>query len=174
MKNLNLKKLIINSLLIGMGTILHQITPPIILGIKPDFFLVVLFIIMFINNDYKNNMLCGIIVGILSAITTALPGAQLPNIIDKIITSNIMFVFIKITRNKLKNSINMYLVFFIGTIISGISFLISLSFIIGLPTNIYILIISVVIPASIVNVISGSFLFNIIKISMKRNNMSID
>ncbi len=36
---MNLKKMIICSLLLAIGLLLHQISPPLLFGMKPDFFI---------------------------------------------------------------------------------------------------------------------------------------
>ena len=177
-KNLNTKIMIINALLLAIGAILHQITPALGLPMQPDFALVMLFIIMIINNnDYKISIISAIITGIFTALTTKFPGGQLPNILDKLITVNIMFIiltlitkvsiFTKISR-KIQNNILVLLSFPIGTLASGIIFLISAQFIVGLPANFSMLFITIVIPAVLINTIGGFILYNIVNISLKR------
>ena len=83
----NSKKIALNSLLLAIGLLLHQLTPVIGLPIQPDITLIMLFEIMIINReDYKTSLICGIVTGIFTALTTKFPGGQLPNIIDKVIT----------------------------------------------------------------------------------------
>lgn len=87
------KKMIINALLLGIGAILHQITPALGLPMQPDFTLIMLFIIMMVNKDnYKTCLISGIITGIFTAMTTKFPGGQLPNVVDKIFTAFIVFL----------------------------------------------------------------------------------
>ena len=102
-RNLNTKKMVMNALLLAIGAILHQITPALGLPMQPDFALAMLFIIMIINdNDYKTSLICAIITGVFTALTTKFPGGQLPNIIDKIVTVNVMFLVI-IIINKISH-----------------------------------------------------------------------
>ena len=177
-RNLNTKKMVINALLLAIGAILHQITPALGLPMQPDFALAMLFIIMIINNnDYKITLISAIITGIFTALTTKFPGGQLPNIIDKLVTANIMFLvitlinkmcdFIKIT-NKLQNNILVLLTFPIGTLVSGVTFLISAQLIVGLPANFSMLFITIVIPAVLINTIGGFILYHVISLSLKR------
>ena len=94
-KKFKYKKMVMNALLLAIGAILHQITPALGLPMQPDFALAMLFIIMIINdNDYKTSLICAIITGVFTALTTKFPGGQLPNIIDKIVTVNVMFLVI--------------------------------------------------------------------------------
>lgn len=177
-RNLNTKKMVINALLLAIGAILHQITPTLGLPMQPDFALAMLFIIMIINNnDYKITLISAIITGIFTALTTKFPGGQLPNIIDKLVTVNIMFLviilinkmcdFIKIT-NKLQSNILVLLTFPIGTLVSGVTFLISAQLIVGLPANFSMLFITIVIPAVLINTIGGFILYHVISLSLKR------
>ena len=99
--NMNTKKMVINALLLAIGAILHQITPALGLPMQPDFALAMLFIIMLINNnDYKTSLISAIITGVFTALTTKFPGGQLPNIIDKLITVNLMYIIL-LTVNKI-------------------------------------------------------------------------
>ena len=76
-RNLNTKKMVMNALLLAIGAILHQITPALGLPMQPDFALAMLFIIMIINdNDYKTSLICAIITGVFTALTTKFPGGQ--------------------------------------------------------------------------------------------------
>ncbi|AYD39922.1 tryptophan transporter [Clostridium fermenticellae] len=165
---MNVKKMIINSLLLAIGAILHQLTPPLILGMKPDFSLAMLFIIMILNDDYKSCVCSGLIAGILAAATTGFPGGQIPNVIDKIVTVNIMFLVLKPFRQRVNNQIKIVFTTAIGTFISGTTFLSVAFVIVGLPTSFKALFLSVVVPGAIINTIAGVILFNAVNIAIKR------
>lgn len=171
------KRMIINALLLGIGAILHEITPALGLPMQPDFALIMLFIIMIINKgDYKTCLISGIITGIFTAMTTKFPGGQLPNMIDKLITVNLMFVVIRLV-NKLKiiknmadskrRTIESLILFPFGTLVSGLIFLLSASVLVGLPAGFSSLFIVVVLPAVAINLVAGFMLFKIIRSSMK-------
>ncbi|MBM7834752.1 tryptophan transporter [Clostridium sardiniense] len=177
-RNGNTKKMIINALLLGIGAILHQITPALGLPMQPDFALVMLFIIMIINNaDYKTSLIAGIITGVFTAMTTKFPGGQVPNMIDKIVTVNLIFIMM-FAMNKIKMLKDMSeskrrltqsaIIFPIGTLISGVTFLGSASILVGLPAGFEALFMAVVIPAVAINLIAGCMLFKIVSTSMKR------
>lgn len=168
---MNSKKLVINSLLLAIGAILHQITPPIVLGIKPDFSLAMLFIIVLLNEDYKSCISAGIITGILSAATTAFPGGQLPNLIDKFITANAIFLILYPIRKTLNNQVKIVTTAIVGTLISGTVFLFSALIIVGLPASFKFLFLSVVLPSTVLNVVASVFLFNIVNIALKRRSI---
>ena len=169
--------MVINALLLAIGAILHQITPALGLPMQPDFALAMLFIIMLINNnDYKTSLISAIITGVFTALTTKFPGGQLPNIIDKLITVNLMYIIL-LTVNKIleyiniNNNIKQNLViisFPLGTLISGTAFLMSAQYIVGLPAKFSILFVTTVIPALLINTIGGFILYQAINVSLKR------
>ena len=174
----NTKKLTLNALLLAIGLLLHQLTPVMGLPIQPDMSLIMLFTIMIINKgDYKTSLVCGIITGIFTALTTKFPGGQLPNIIDKIITVNLVYVlmfisyklpFMKKLKEKTQDLIVSIIILPIGTFISGISFLLSASLIVGLPGSFEALFLVAVAPAIVINLVSGVFLFKVISMSVNR------
>jgi ABC-type multidrug transport system fused ATPase/permease subunit len=164
---MKLKKIIVNSLFLAIGTVLSQIIPPIFFGMKPGTGLVILFIIILFNDDYKTCMAAGIVMGILSAGTTAFPGGQIPNFIDKIITTNILFLLLKPLRTRLNNQITIILTSIIGTAISGTTFLFLALITVGLPTKLNVLLLSVVLPACFINTIVGLVLYNAINAALK-------
>lgn len=176
-KNINTQKMVINALLLAIGAILHQVTPVLGLPMQPDFALSMLFVIMIINNnDYKTNIIAAIITGVFTALTTKFPGGQLPNIIDKLVTVNIMYLLLLflnkildlIKLNNLKENLLVLISFPLGTLISGSTFLLSAKYISGLPADFSILFITVVIPALLINTIGGFIIYQTITISLKR------
>ena len=176
---MNTKKLVLNSVLLGIGLVLHQIEPAVF-GVKPDMTLIMLFTIMIINkNDYKTCLICGIIAGIFDGMTTSFPGGQIPNIIDKFLTTNISFIivmamykapFMKKLTEKNQDFIVSNILMSLGTATSGFIFLTSAQILVGLPgnMNLSMLFIAVVVPAVVVNVIVGAIVFKVIHVTMKR------
>ena len=176
-KNINTQKMVINALLLAIGAILHQVTPALGLPMQPDFALSMLFVIMIINNnDYKTNIIAAIITGVFTALTTKFPGGQLPNIIDKLVTVNVMYLLLLflnkildlIKLNNLKENLLVLISFPLGTLISGSTFLLSAKYISGLPADFSILFITVVIPALLINTIGGFIIYQTITLSLKR------
>ena len=168
-RNMNTKKMIINALLLAIGAILHQITPALGLPMQPDFALAMLFIIMIIsNNDYKTSLISAIITAVFTALTT--------NIIDKLITVNLMYIILLainkilkyINNNNLKQNLLLIIIFSTGTLISGTTFLLSAQYIVGLPAEFSILFITIVIPAILINTIGGFILYQAISLSLKK------
>src|SRR5690606_8521017 len=120
---MNLKKFVLSSLLLVIGLILHQIAPPLLMGMKPDFLLTMMFIAIMLCNDYKLATIIGITSGLLTAATTTFPGGQIANIIDKLITCQIVFLLNKILGEKTNESIKMLIIAAMGTLVSGFAFL---------------------------------------------------
>ena len=117
MKNkINTRKLTTNGILIALGVILHQITPPF-LGMQADFSLAIMFIIIVMNRDYKTTFVVGIVMGIFAALTTKTVGGQLPSIIDKFLSANFIFLILMPIRSKLKDTYQVIISLFLGTIV---------------------------------------------------------
>lgn len=176
-RNNNTRKLIINALLLGIGAILHQVTPALGIPMQPDFALAMLLIVMIVNKgDYKTSLIAGIIIGIFTALTTKFPLGQVPNIIDKIATVNIMYVVIaffnKVYADKLNSErfrvIIVSFIFALGTLISGTTFLLSALIIVGLPVSFTILFSTIVLPTVLINSIAGVILYKIVLSSLRK------
>ena len=177
------KKLVLNSLLLALGLLLHQLTPTLGLPMQPDMALEMLFTIMILNkDDYKSCLVAGIVTGIFTAITTKFPGGQIPNILDKAITTNIIFIFMyfaykipiisKIQESK-QNLIIALIIFPLGTFISGVVFLFSAQILVGLPGSFTALFMVAVLPAIFINSIVGVFLYKVVNLSLKRSRSYI-
>ena len=160
---MNTKKMAANAILIAIGAILHQITPPF--GMQADFSLAMLFIIIVLNKDYKTTLTCGIIIGVFAALTSKTPGGQIPNIIDKFITCNVIYFILLPLRNKMSKIKQMAIILPLGTLISGTIFLTVLMMIAGLPGGMSFetLFIAVVIPTMVANTILGIVIFKIVE-----------
>lgn len=166
-KNMNVKKMILNAILIAIGALLHQITPALGLLMQPDFAISMLFIIILINKDYKTTLISSIIMGIITALTTKFLGGQLPNIIDKLITAHVIYFMFKVMGNKVSDNIKIISALSFGTIVSGLTFLLSASIIVGLPGSFLTLVTVVVLPATIMNIILGTILYKSIGVALK-------
>jgi hypothetical protein len=153
-------KIIITSLFLAIGLILHQITPGIFLGIKPDFLLVFMILSIILTKDFKLALITGIVAGVLCALSTSFPGGQLPNIIDKTVTSIIVYVIYKNSNSD--SPLRLTGIYFLGTIISGSIFLGSALILFGLPAPFLILFVSIILPTSVLNSFMGYFLHKLV------------
>ena len=180
----NTRKITLNAILLAIGLILHQLTPAIGLPMQPDMSLIMLFTIMIINKkDYKTILVCGIVTGIFTALTTKFPGGQIPNILDKVITTNLIFIIITILyklpfMNKLNEKTRDFIVSVfilpIGTLISGTTFLVCASILVGLPGSFTSLFLVAVAPAILINLVFGLLLSKIVNMSVKRLGYSFN
>lgn len=152
---MNFKNYILSPIMISIGLILHTITPPIFLGMKPDLLLIFLVMAILLNNDIKNVIISAVISAILSAITTSFPGGQIPNFIDKLITSFFILFLIKILKNIKNKNLSVSILLFLSTLISGAVFLNSANILVGLPAGILVLLTTVVLPTAVINMAIG-------------------
>ena len=150
---MNTKKLVAIALLIGMGTVLHAVVPGFVFGMKPDMMLTMMFLGIILFPDSKSVLLIGLATGIISGITTSMPGGFFPNVIDKFFTAFIFYgAFIALGKLK-KNIISVSVLTAIGTLISGAIFLGVAAFIVGLPGQFAAMFAAAVLPAAAVNTI---------------------
>src|SRR3712207_1864419 len=172
----NVKKMILNAILLGIGLILHQVLPALAGGITPDITLVMLFCIMVLNRDeYKTCLIAGIITAIFSALTTKFPMGQVPNFVDKVVTMNIMFLVMKSLYlspianrlGKKADSVIVFIMTLIGTLVSGVVFLVVAYLMAGLPGGFGILYVTVVLPTVVFNLVSCVILFNVVTLALK-------
>ena len=159
------KRMITNAILIAIGVILHQLTPALGLPMQPDFALAMLFIIMVYNKDYKTTIICGLIIGIFTALTSKTPGGQLPNIADKFITCNIMYFMLIPLRERINKRIQILSLLSIGTLVSGTIFLTVLMLTAGLPggASFTVLFMAIVIPTTALNAFAGYIVYKIVE-----------
>lgn len=167
---MNLRKIILSSLLLAIGMVLHQIAPPLLFGMKPDILLSMMFIAIVLVDDYKVTLLVGLAAGVLTAATTTFPMGQIPNVIDKLITCYVVYLILKATKKILNHQIQMFVVSLVGTLISGTVFLGSALILVGLPggASFTPLFLAVVLPATLVNTIACIFLYNAAYLANKR------
>ena len=152
------KDLVTSSILLALGLVLHYICPPLLFGVKPDFLLATMFISIIICSDLKSTLAIGTAAGIITAITTGMPGGQLANFIDKIITSMFFhFICIKLSKNNI-NVIKLSISVFLSTLLSGAIFLFIVKTMAGAPINMGYLLVTIVLPTSIFNILFSNIL----------------
>ena len=157
------KQLTTNALLLAVGFILHYFTPAIGLPMQIDFSLITLILVINLNkNSFSTCIAGGIATGIFSGLTTKFPLGFIPNIIDKIMTTIAVYLLIKLLdKTTLSSKIKSIAVNAVGTLISGIVFLVSALLLTGLPAPFSLLFTTVVLPAIAVNTIVGFLVSNI-------------
>ncbi|MFK9094712.1 tryptophan transporter [Bacillus salipaludis] len=165
------KNLVILALLAGIGVVLHSVMPNF-LGIKPDMMLAMMFLGIILVPEGKSVMLMGIVTGVLSALTTGFPNGQIPNIIDKIVTSLIFFGLFLVLRKFVKPIVCAAILTAVGTLISGTVFLGSALLLFGLPGPFAALFSVGVLPAIALNTVIMIILFPVAQSIFKRSKIS--
>ncbi|PAV29294.1 tryptophan transporter [Virgibacillus profundi] len=167
---MNTRILVILSLLVGIGAVLHAVVPPVIFGVKPDMLLSMMFLGILLFPKVKYVALLAIVTGVISALTTSAPGGQIANLIDKPITALVFLALFLTIGNKVKDSISVPVLTFIGTIISGSIFLSVALFIIGLMEGAFISMFALaVLPAAVLNTVIMVVVYPIVQRILKRS-----
>jgi hypothetical protein len=169
---MNTKNLVALSLLVGIGAVLHAVVPGIFLGMKPDMMLTMMFLGVILYPDKKSVLLLGIVTGLISGITSTFPGGLVPNIIDKFVTAFILLGLFLAIKKFQRSIISIGVLTAIGTIVSGIVFLTSAYFLVGLPGPFVALFAAVVLPATAVNTITMVILYPIATTVLKRTKLT--
>lgn len=169
---MNIKKNILISLLLAIGLVFSQITPPFLGGMRFDFLLSFMFISLILTKDFKSTILIGILSGLLSAFASSFPGGELPNILEKIVVSIYIHGLIILFNEEISKG-KLVFISLTGTFLSGFLFLTFASILVGLPTSLLSLLKVVVIPATILNGFGTVFLFKLIEKSMKYANFKL-
>lgn len=170
---MSLKKNVLVSLLLALGLIFSQITPPFLGGMRFDFLLSFMFISIILTKDLKTTFLIGVLSGLLSAFATSFPGGEIPNILEKIVVSYYIFFVLKLFGNNV-NKFKLLVLSLSGTFLSGVLFLFFASIIVGLPAPMMGLILTIVIPATIINGLGTVFLFEIVSKAFKYNGFEME
>ena len=151
------RNLTVSAIFMALGLVLHLMVPGIFFGVKPDFLLSMMFISLMIVGDPKEALLIGVAGGIMSALTTGFPGGQIPNFIEKIITSLVVFYMIK-AMNKNFTIPKIIIIFALGTMVSGTLFL-SIALTMTKQLNLFLPSYPAVLVAMAINAILGIFLY---------------
>ncbi|OZU87927.1 tryptophan transporter [Virgibacillus indicus] len=167
---MNTRILVILSLLVGIGAVLHAVVPPVIFGVKPDMLLSMMFLGILLFPKFKYVALLAIATGVISALTTSAPGGQIANLIDKPVTALVFLALLLTVGNKVKDTISVPVLTFIGTIISGSIFLSVALFIIGLMEGGFISMFTLaVLPAAVLNTVIMVIVYPVVQRILKRS-----
>lgn len=165
------KEYVVTALMLAMGMILHSVMMGF-LGMKFDLLLVFMVIAIALFPKVKNTLLAGIGGGILTALTTTFPGGELPNFIDKVITAFFVLMLLRLLSHLSNEKVQIAIVGFFSTMISGTIFLTSALLIAGLPAPFTVLFTGVVLPTSIINTVMVLVVYKACKTALKHNAMS--
>ncbi|OOE06361.1 tryptophan transporter [Anoxybacillus kestanbolensis] len=166
---MNTRTLVLLSLFVGIGAVLHTVIPGFFFGMKPDMMLTMMFLgIMLFPNKTAVSLLA-IATGIISGVTTSFPGGFIPNIVDKVVTAALFFGLFTLLKAK-ATPVKAALLTAVGTFISGATFLAVALAIVGLPGGATFggLFVAVVIPTAFVNTIAMIVIYPIVQSLMRR------
>ncbi|MBT2638984.1 MULTISPECIES: tryptophan transporter [unclassified Bacillus (in: firmicutes)] len=169
---MNTKNLVALSLLVGMGAVLHAVMPGFFLGMKPDMMLTMMFLGIILYPDKKSVLLVGVVTGLISGLTTTFPGGLVPNIIDKPVTAFVFFGILMALKNFKFSIYTAAALTVIGTIVSGVVFLGSAYFIVGLPGPFTALFAAVVLPTAAINAVFMAILYPVATNIFKRAKLA--
>ena len=169
---MNTKNLVALSLLVGMGAVLHAVMPGFFLGMKPDMMLTMMFLGIILFPDKKSVLLVGAVTGLISGLTTTFPGGLVPNIIDKPVTAFVFFGILMALKNFKFSIYSAAALTVIGTIVSGVIFLGSAYFIVGLPGPFTALFAAVVLPTAAINAVFMAILYPVAANIFKRTKLA--
>ncbi|TGA99179.1 tryptophan transporter [Sporolactobacillus shoreae] len=163
---MRIKNLVIIAVFLAIGAVLHAVVPPILFGMKPDLMLVMLFLALYFFADKKSFLAVGLVAGIIGALTTAMPGGQLPSIIDKFSTTVVVFLLFSLIAGRLQGLpryISAIILGFLGTSFSGAVFLASLVFIMHAQVPLAGLFLTLVLPTAAFNTVCVAVLYPIVE-----------
>ena len=167
---MNTRILVILSLLVGMGAVLHTVVPPMLFGVKPDMLLSMMFLGILLFPKMKYVLILSIATGIISALTTSPPGGQIANIIDKPITAMLFLAMFLLVKDRVSTNLSAPVLTAVGTMISGSIFLAVALFIVGLMEGGFLaLFVGIVLPATVVNTIIMIVTYPVVQGIMKRS-----
>lgn len=169
---MNTKNLVALSLLVGMGAVLHAIVPGFFLGMKPDMMLTMMFLGIVLFPDKKSVLLVGAVTGLISGLTTTFPGGLVPNIIDKPVTAFVFFGILFMMKKYQSSIYTVAALTAIGTVVSGIVFLSSAYYLVGLPGPFAALFAAVVLPAAAFNTVFMAILYPVATNIFKRAKLA--
>ena len=160
---MNTKVLVSLALLVGMGAVLHAVIPGFFFGMKPDMMLTTMFLGIVLFPSKRAIGLLGITTGVISGITTSFPGGLLPNMLDKPIAALVFAALFFVLRKYQRSVVVVASLTIIGTLVSGVVFLLSALFLVGLPGSATFssLFLAVVLPTAVINSIAIGIIYQI-------------
>jgi len=155
-----------------MGAVLHAVIPGFFLGMKPDMMLTMMFLGIMLFPDRKSVLLVGAVTGLISGLTTTFPGGLVPNIIDKPVTAFVFFALLLAMKRFQGSLYAAVALTAAGTIVSGIVFLASAYYIVGLPGPFTALFAAVVLPAAAFNAVFMAILYPVATMIFRRARLA--
>jgi hypothetical protein len=166
---------VMTALLLTTAIILSQAIPSF--STIPDYNAIILIIIIVLNNNYKKTLIYGLLFGILSALITKASNGQIPNLADKFITANTVYILMNVFKNfDINKYINMVL--FISLFVSNLVFYTLWFLLNGLFINdhvhfIFLELVFIILILSSINAIIANMIFKLVNrcININYNNL---
>lgn len=155
------------ALLMAIGYVLRLLTPPLVLGMKPDLMLIMLFSVILLKRNLTLSLEAGLIAGFVTALTTTFPGGQFANLVDKFLTSLVAFALAGLLLRRVPDKVAAPIVAAVGTVFSGATFLTVAALTVGLPTKFGVLFASVVLPAALFNTVCVTLVYPLLSASAR-------
>ncbi|GAB4073914.1 tryptophan transporter TrpP [Barrientosiimonas marina] len=170
---MNTRVLVLLSLFMGIGAVLHFIIPPFFYGMKPDMLLSMMFLGIMLFPRLKYTLVVSMAAAFISALTTQTPGGQIANVIDKPITGLLFLGLLLLIQNRLNNTFSVPVLTAVGTMISGSIFLTAALYIVGLMDGAFpILFVSIVLPAAVLNTAFMMIVYPIVQNILKQTQLT--
>lgn len=169
---MNTRVLVMLSLFAGIGAVLHTVIPGVVLGMKPDMMLAMLFlgILLFPKPSYV--LLLSLVTGLISGLTTAVPGGQIANVIEKPITAFAFLGLVLLAKPLARYKLTQPFLAGLGTLISGTIFLTIVLYVLGmLGGSFSALFFAVVLPTTAFNMLFVGLTYPIVTTIMKRTSL---
>ncbi|GGD23944.1 tryptophan transporter [Pontibacillus salipaludis] len=170
---LDTRVLVLLSLIVGIGAVLHIFAPPIVNGMKPDMLLIMMFLGIILFPKFQYVMLLSLVTGAIAALTTGLPGGQIANLIDKPLTALVAFGIVLAAGKFTNKKVLAASVTLVGTLISGAIFLFVAVNIIGLVEGSFmIMYATIVLPTAAFNTVAMTVIYPIVEKISKRSRIA--
>lgn len=166
---MNTKSLVLMSLLVGVGAALYLVIPGFGNGMKPDFMLTMMFIGILLFPKASHVFLLALTTGVLSGLFSTFPAGFIPNVIDKFITAFVFYAVVFVLKNYSSKLPVATVLAGAGTLLSGVIFLSVAIFVIGVEVPFLPLVLTVVLPAVVINAIALFVIFPIVTQLVKRS-----
>ncbi|MHB1393259.1 MAG: tryptophan transporter [Clostridia bacterium] len=164
---MRLRKNILTALLLAIGYVMHQVVPGTIGNMKFDLMLSFMFVALFVSRDFKSTILTALLGGFITALTTTFPGGQVANVVDKTVTCIAVYLMIKLFDRLKFKQVSTGIIAFIGTLISGTTFLYTALILVGLPAPFSVLFAGIVLPTAVTNIFVTLVVYNTVKLAIK-------
>lgn len=148
---MKIKNLTISTLFLTLGLVLHITVPGTVGLMKPDFMMAFFFFALFELQSFREVAVISIVCGFLTAMTTSMPGGEIANVVDKLITGPLVFYSYQFLVNRISPKVTSCFISGMGTLISGVIFLSVVQALGGIQLPFQMFLFGIILPAMVVN-----------------------